>query len=275
MSFAKAKIADFYNRKRQDFDWLLAQGDLIIHHHEGLLDQARFEQYGKLTADKEILPVIHQLETELTEYGMSQITPQPNRQSLGFDAGCGRGGSSIMIANKFGCKMIGLTLSDYQAETASKIVKEKGLADRVKFEIGDMTKTNFPDSNFDFIWAWGSTEHVENLNEMFEEFARITKPNGALLIITWLRNDNHPKIEETALQVNQAYVVSLHNQTDYRQAAKSNGWNLEKEVDHTEEVGRYWKLRERLSKGSGTESFMSEGFNSRALEYYFFRYCKQ
>lgn len=270
----KTKVANFYNGKKQDFDYLLAESDLIIHHHEGLLSEEQYKKYSQLNSDQEIMPVIHQLETELTEYGMELIEPQPFADQCGFDAGSGRGGSSIMIANKFGCKMVGVTISDYQAEISNQIAEQKSISDKVKFKTGDMTKTDFPDQNFDFIWAWGSTEHVEDLDEMFREFARIAKIGVPLLIITWLQNDEHPKVEESAEQVNKAYVVKLHSRAQYNQAAKDNGWDLEIERDHTAEIGRYWKLREKLSKGSGTESFMSKGFNTGALEYYLFRYRK-
>lgn len=45
-----------------------------------------------------------------------------------LDAGCGVGGSSILLAKKFGCKVIGITLSERQAEQATRNAERNGVA---------------------------------------------------------------------------------------------------------------------------------------------------
>jgi SAM-dependent methyltransferase len=59
--------------------------------------------------------------------------------------------------------------------------------ERLKVEVADMRKTNYPDNSFDFVWSCGSIEHVPTLFDVYQTLAetyRVLKPGGYALITT-------------------------------------------------------------------------------------------
>ena len=95
-----------------------------------------------------------------------------------LDAGCGVGEDCKYVEQK-GFNAIGIDLSTGMLE----IAKEKYPAG--KFEIMDMTDISYPDNSFDGIISNCSLFHIptELLPKTLEEFRRVLKPNGKLLLI--------------------------------------------------------------------------------------------
>ncbi|MDO8551549.1 MAG: methyltransferase domain-containing protein [bacterium] len=101
-----------------------------------------------------------------------------------LDAGCGTGGMMIFL-KQFG-QISGIDLSD----EALKFCQERGLKDVSKSSI---EKTPFPDKSFDLVTSFDVLYHqwVNNDKAAFNEFFRILKPGGHLLVrvpaYNWLR----------------------------------------------------------------------------------------
>lgn len=263
-------IARLYDNKREDLNLALSSSDRLVHHHNGICDPKAV--FPDDLTQEELLRLLHGQETDLTKLGMSYLG-NIDSSMVGLDAGSGRGGSAILINKRFGCSIFGLNLSSYQVEFAFDLVKSMGLHGKVSFEVGDMCNTRFGNEFFHFIWACESTEHVDDLSNMFKEFCRITKQSGPLLIITWTKGEILSD-EEVVKKVNNAYVTNIHFVSEYEEAALNNGWALENKIDLRPQTVAYWKLREKSTLQSGTESFMSKGFNSGALGYYLLKFTR-
>ena len=99
-----------------------------------------------------------------------------------LDAGCGVGGSSIFLAKKFGCKVVGITLSKKQAEQAIRNAERNGVESNTEFLVMDFENMTFPDKTFDVVWTIESICHASNKKKFIEGVNRILKPNGRLII---------------------------------------------------------------------------------------------
>jgi len=99
-----------------------------------------------------------------------------------LDAGCGVGGSSIFLAKKFGCKVIGITLSKKQVEQATKNAERNGVANNTEFLVMDFENITFSDNKFDVVWAIESVCHANSKKNFLEGINRILKPGGRLII---------------------------------------------------------------------------------------------
>lgn len=99
-----------------------------------------------------------------------------------LDAGCGVGGSSIFLAKKFGCKVIGITLSKKQAEQATRNAEQNGVANHTEFLVMDFENITFPDEKFDVVWAIEGVCHANSKKKFLEGINRILKPSGRLII---------------------------------------------------------------------------------------------
>jgi geranyl diphosphate 2-C-methyltransferase len=264
----KLAIAQLYDRKREDLNFILSKSDGLVHHHNGICDPNAY--FSGNLSQEEILSLLHQQETNLANFGINYLS-NIDSSMLGLDAGCGRGGSAILINRRLGCSIKGLSLSEYQIEFASELVKRIGVDQKVSFDLGDMCDTKFRGNSIDFVWACESTEHIDDLSKMFNEFFRITKPDSRLVIIAWCKG-TIKSTEDIIGKVNQAYVTNVHSVQEYEQVARNSNWQLEDKVDLRPQTAAYWRLRERSMTQSGTESFMSKGFTSGAIEYYLLKF---
>lgn len=270
---SKAKndaIAKLYDGKKEDLNLILSSSDQLVHHHNGICDPNAV--FPNNLTQEELLKLLHKQETNLAKLGINYLGKVDN-SAIGLDAGSGRGGSAILINKQLGCSVLGLSLSSYQVDFASNLVKKMDLQNKISFEIGDMCDTRFDNEFFDFIWACESTEHIDDLSKMFKEFRRVAKPNASLLIITWTKGETVQN-EEIVKKVNDAYVTNIHFISEYEKAALNNGWTLENKTDLRPQTAAYWRLREKSTVQSGTEPFMSKGFNNGALGYYLLKFIR-
>src|SRR6185503_975057 len=79
-----------------------------------------------------------------------------------LDAGCGIGGSSIFLAEKIGCDVIGISLSERQINHARSLVQEKKVEGKVEFEVMNYCATSFPDKSFDVLWGCESICYADD-----------------------------------------------------------------------------------------------------------------
>ncbi|MEZ5198311.1 MAG: methyltransferase domain-containing protein [Bacteroidales bacterium] len=74
-----------------------------------------------------------------------------------LDVGCGLGGASRMLAERFNCKVTGIDIFEDYIVTAQKLSALVGLTEKTKFIHADVLKLPFQESSFDVVW----TQHVQ------------------------------------------------------------------------------------------------------------------
>ncbi len=102
-----------------------------------------------------------------------------------LDVGCGIGGSSLYLAQKYDAKVTGVTLSPVQASRARDRAREAGVAATVQFQVADALNLPFKENSFDLIWSLESGEHMPDKERFLQESYRVLKPGGMLLMVTW------------------------------------------------------------------------------------------
>jgi cyclopropane-fatty-acyl-phospholipid synthase len=98
-----------------------------------------------------------------------------------LDVGCGWGSFAMHAAVNYNVNVLGITLSERQAELARKRVADAGLSDRVEIRLTDYRR--LADVEFDAISSIGMVEHVgENQIDVYAKtLARLLAPGGRLL----------------------------------------------------------------------------------------------
>lgn len=104
---------------------------------------------------------------------------QPGERLL--DVGCGWGTLAVHAAERFGARVVGVTLSEHQAELAGKRVAQAGLGDRVEIRLQD--ERDVDDGPYDAVASVGMFEHVgaERLAAYFRHLHELLRPQGRLL----------------------------------------------------------------------------------------------
>jgi len=112
------------------------------------------------------------------DYILDKIRVRPGESLL--DIGCGWGGLVIRAAER-GVKAVGVTLSRSQYEEASRVIHDRGLADRARVELLDYR--DLRGRTYDKIVSVGMFEHVgrKNLKHYFRAAYEALRPGGLFL----------------------------------------------------------------------------------------------
>ncbi len=98
-----------------------------------------------------------------------------------LDVGCGWGGMALHAAQHYDVEVVGITISDSQAQMARNRVAEAGLEDSIEIRLQDYR--DLSDGPYDAISSIGMFEHVglSFLKEYFEILNGLLRPGGRLL----------------------------------------------------------------------------------------------
>jgi cyclopropane-fatty-acyl-phospholipid synthase len=98
-----------------------------------------------------------------------------------LDVGAGWGSMSIRAAVKYGAEVVGITLSEPQAEEARRRAEAAGVGDKVEFRVMDYR--DLRGERFDAISSIGMAEHVGavQIDAYAQTLADLLEPGGRLL----------------------------------------------------------------------------------------------
>jgi tocopherol O-methyltransferase len=104
------------------------------------------------------------------------------RDDVLLDAGCGVGGSSVFLASKYGCKVVGITVSDLQLRQARAHARKSRMDHLARFMKMDYTRTTFADSSFTKVAGIESICYASEKQRFTDEAFRVLKGGGRLVV---------------------------------------------------------------------------------------------
>ena len=149
-----------------------------------------------------------------------------------LDVGSGIGGPSRYLAATFGCRVVGIDLTDEYCEVATTFAERVGLADTVTYRQADALALPFDDGSFDLAWSQHAAMNISNREQLYKEMFRVIKPGGRVAIydvcrgpgedviypVPWATNPAisflitplqlRDHLEETGFQINYFHDVS-------------------------------------------------------------------
>ncbi|HEY9851045.1 MAG TPA: methyltransferase domain-containing protein [Leptolyngbyaceae cyanobacterium] len=166
------------------------------------------------------------------------------------DVGCGIGGSSLYLSQKYHATVAGITLSPVQAARATERATEAGLADKTQFHVADALNMPFADASFDLVWSLESGEHMPDKKQFLQECYRALKPGGLLIMATWchrptasgqkpLTADEQKHLEEIYRVYCLPYTISL---PEYEAIARDLSFRNIRTADWSKAVAPFWNL---------------------------------
>ena len=286
MSTLSEKIQQFYDES--SLLWERTWGE---HMHHGYYGQSGHHRKDRRQAQIDLIE-------ELLRWG-----DVPQASSI-LDVGCGIGGSTLYLADRYQAKAVGITLSPVQANRAKERASEQDIAlcdwthfeqkdaPAVDFQVVDALATPFPDESFDFIWSMESGEHMPDKQGFLAECYRQLKPGGTFLMATWCHRETDnlagPLTESEQTHLDQLYqlyhlpyVISL---SAYRDLAEGIGFRHLVSADWSQQVEFFWQdvVRSALNpkviagifqagsetiRGTAAIALMTTGFSKGLIRY--------
>ena len=165
-----------------------------------------------------------------------------------LDVGCGIGGSSLYLAQKFDATVTGITLSPVQAARA----KERAAVavnPKAQFQVADALDMPFADNSFDLVWSLESGEHMPDKEKFLQECYRVLKPAGTLIMVTWchrpideggpLTADEQKHLADIYQVYCLPYVISL---PEYEEIAHNLSFKNVRTADWSTAVAPFWDV---------------------------------
>lgn len=251
--------------RQDDVNWLLGEIDGLYHHHYGVgaVDFAALEGPDE-TRDDRILAELHRLETAQADVLLDHLGDVAPGDLL-IDAGSGRGATSFMANQRFGCNIDGVTISEYQVDFANQQAAQRGVSDRVRFHFRNMLDTGFETGSRRSIWTNETTMYVD-LFELYAEFSRLLQFGGRYVCITGCYNDVTGRSKAVAT-IDEHYTCNIHPRSDYFKALAANGLVPIAVVDLTAATIPYWELRTESSPATGIEDPFLTGYREGSFQY--------
>ncbi|OGU61004.1 MAG: hypothetical protein A2V66_09640 [Ignavibacteria bacterium RBG_13_36_8] len=103
------------------------------------------------------------------------------------DIACGKGTSAVYFAERYGCEVVGIDISESLIAQANNLAKKKGLERKVTFHVGDALQLPLADNEFDAALSQAMLVLVADKRKSIQEALRVTKPGGYLgwLELSW------------------------------------------------------------------------------------------
>lgn len=115
-----------------------------------------------------------------------------------LDIGIGRGVTACHLAEKYGCSVVGIDLSERMLEEARRRVDERGLANDVSLRRGDAHNLPLADRTFDVVLIECVTTILDK-EKAFSEIYRILRSDGTVgdLEMIWRKRPSENAVKDT------------------------------------------------------------------------------
>lgn len=135
-----------------------------------------------------------------TEAAFRLLSPKSGIRVL--DAGCGTGNFSIKLS-RMGCDVTGIDVSENMlAQAVQKAYGEQ----QVRFLKMDAAQIGFSDNFFDAVLCMAAFEFIPNPQEVYNEFKRVVKPGGVVVIGTIQKGGDWEKLYSSEVCSGTAYA---------------------------------------------------------------------
>lgn len=101
-----------------------------------------------------------------------------DKDSYVLDVGCGVGITACYLAGEYGCRIVGVDVSETMVKQSKERARRKDVADKVEIKIGDAQALPFKDAVFDAVICESVTAFPKDKQKVVSEYARVTRPGG-------------------------------------------------------------------------------------------------
>ena len=240
---------DYYNSEDADNFYLHIWGGEDI--HIGLYES---EREDIATASRR---TVERLADQLPEIGTDVSI---------LDIGSGYGGAARYLAQRFGCKVTALNLSEKENTRNRELTAEAGLSGLIDVVDGSFEEIPLADASVDIVWSQDAILHSGRRGQVIAEVARVLKPGGHFVFTDPMESGNCDRADLEAVLA-RIHLETLGSPKFYEQTARANGLEFVAWEDKTPQLIRHYsRVAEELSAQRGRlAGKVSEAYIDRML----------
>lgn len=163
-----------------------------------------------------------------------------------LDVASGNGASALHLADRFGCRVTGIDLGAENVDRANAAARDRGLADRVRFQTADAESLPFEGACFHALVCECAFCTFPSKASAAAEFARVLRPGGRLGLSDLTRTPQLPP-ELNSLMAWVACIADAQPAAQYRSLLQNAGFNVTLTESHEDALGSMLRqIRTRL-----------------------------
>jgi tocopherol O-methyltransferase len=166
-----------------------------------------------------------------------------------LDVGCGIGGTSMYLAEKYGCDVTGITISPVQVEMASGAAKAMGIPNPPRFIVDDANAISV-EGEFDIVWSVEMISHLNDRDYLFKRASELLKTGGKMCITDWFKDEGLSAEDERKYiaPIEKGMLVELPTLSEYMRHIENHGFRLLYYEDISGAVARTWDITSEAIK---------------------------
>jgi tocopherol O-methyltransferase len=165
-----------------------------------------------------------------------------------LDVGCGHGATAICLAQQYGCCVLGITISEKQAQIARALAASAGVRERVTIVAANAETFAYPTAQFDLLWTMESSEHFADKWGYFQNAARSLGPAGELLLCAWTGSMASQRVCGIARRF---LCPELWTREQYENVITAAGLRVRAAQDLSKHVVRTWEVCSQRARAAG------------------------
>ena len=186
---------------------------------------------------------------QATEHFIGQLDLAPDDHVL--DVGCGIGGTSRFVAERYGCRVSGIDLTPEYVETARTLCEWVGLGERVTVQQASALEMPFDDGTFDAAYMLHVGMNIADKTGLFAEVARVLGPGGIFGVYDVMRTGGDDLVYPVPW-AETAETSAVASPNDYKAALRAAGFEISAECNRWDFAIAYFeRMRTRAAEADG------------------------
>jgi len=186
---------------------------------------------------------------QATEHFVGQLNISEQDHIL--DVGCGLGGASRYVANRYNNHVTGIDLTEEYIETGNALCAWVKLDQHISLHQGSALSMPFLDETFDGAYMMHVGMNIDDKARLFNEIYRVLRP-GACFGVYDVMRDKHGELTYPVPWATEKSTSNLAAPDQYKYALENAGFVVSKENNRREFAVDFFKrLAEKVAAGGG------------------------